>query len=175
MASVSPYNELEQAEALTCLALANGGRQRCEELLKGRSLNMAYATVVCWRDRKPDLYAKCRNKVEEHINTHLADAHFEMAAEAIALERRLITDFNQMLDSGTLDAKEKSQIYRSASISGGIHTQRGLELTSKPQDITVKHDFSDIKQIIAKATEGRVSIKAGRANVIDAPAVEEPA
>lgn len=180
MASVSPFTELEQAEALTCYALANGNMKRTEELMQSRKLPKrlsANAKLVSqWANNsKRELYAKIRAKVEEAINTQLADAHLEMAAEAISLERKIMQEWHAKIDSGELEPKEMSNVHRTLSISGGIHTQRAIELTGKSQDITVKHDFSDLQHIISKATEGRVAIKAGTAAPIDVKAIEEKA
>lgn len=161
MGSVSPYTEREIAEALTCHALAGGSKKNTRALLKERKLPMSLRTVETWAyDRKRELYRQILARVEEDRSTRLADVHYELAGVATKLERELLTEAEKRLKAGDLTGKELSDILRTVSTAGGIHTDKVLALTGRPTEI-IKHDFSDLQHIIAKATEGKVAIKAG--------------
>ena len=170
------YTEEEVQLGLVAYALANGNHRRCAVILSERGLKIPEATVRSWATMtKRELYQRIRAKVEDHVNTQLADAHFDMAYMALDIEQRTLIQIRERLEEKKLDGKELASIARTAGTNSGIHTEKAMALSGKPTQI-IQHDFSDIQRIIDKQREEgqhKVGIQIASQPVIEAQAVAE--
>lgn len=145
-AKTDEYSTLERDDALTCLALGSGNPKRVNELLAEKEIGIPLGTIKKWAyGSERERYARIRMEVEHFRNTRLSDqikANATLAAEVVDKSMSQLSD---KLDDEEIDFKPKelSAVARDASVTLGIHVQRGEELEGKP-NIRVAVDFNGL-------------------------------
>jgi hypothetical protein len=128
------YTDQEVDAGLTAYAICSGRHERAAALLKKETgFEVPPETIRGWARRThPDRYERIREEVAPKLQRQMADTHQGLADMAAEMETEAVERLRKEMQSGEVEARDLSTIFKNAAIASGIHTEKAELLNGRP-------------------------------------------